>query len=137
MDWIVIVIDNPKSKSDFGFGLSIQFCHFNPNPKYQNYFNKKFKFHSASCSKNEPKPLLNQRFQTSNLLFSLSVDKRCLLGIQWFYHKILPSYICYHISFSKNSWIVIGMSIHFENWIWIWIVNHIFLMDLDWIDNPK
>jgi len=23
---------------------------------------------------------------TNNLLFSLSVDKRCLLGIQWFYH---------------------------------------------------
>jgi len=30
----LLVIDNPKSKSDFGFGLSIQFCHFNPNPKY-------------------------------------------------------------------------------------------------------
>jgi len=29
------------------------------------------------------------------------------------------------------------LSIHFENWIWIWIVNHIFVMDLDWIDNPK
>jgi len=23
-----IVIDNPKSKLDFGFGFSIQFCHF-------------------------------------------------------------------------------------------------------------
>jgi hypothetical protein len=31
VDWIVI--DNPKSKLDFGFGLSIQFYHFNPNPK--------------------------------------------------------------------------------------------------------
>jgi len=30
VDWIVI--DNPKAKLDFGFGLSIQFCHFNPNP---------------------------------------------------------------------------------------------------------
>ncbi len=30
-------------------------------------------------------------------------------------------------------WIVIGLSIHFEKWILIWIVNHIFLMDLDWI----
>jgi hypothetical protein len=28
----LIVIDNPKSKTDFGFGLSIQFLHFNPNP---------------------------------------------------------------------------------------------------------
>jgi hypothetical protein len=35
VDWIVI--DNPKSKLDFGFGLSIHFCHFNPNPKYHNY----------------------------------------------------------------------------------------------------
>jgi len=30
VDWIVI--DNPKSKLDFGFGLSIQFCYLNPNP---------------------------------------------------------------------------------------------------------
>ncbi len=29
------------------------------------------------------------------------------------------------------------LSIHFEKWIWIWIVNHIFVMDWDWIDNPK
>jgi hypothetical protein len=35
------------------------------------------------------------------------------------------------------DWIRIGLSIHFEKWIWIWIDNHIFLMDLDWIDNPK
>jgi hypothetical protein len=36
-------------------------------------------------------------------------------------------------------WSVIGfgLSIHFENWIWIWIANHIFVMDLDWIVNPK
>jgi len=38
------MIDNPKSKSDFGFGLSIQFCHFNPNPKYHNFFIKKLNF---------------------------------------------------------------------------------------------
>jgi hypothetical protein len=50
MDWIVI--DNPKSKLDFGFELSIQFCHFNPNPKYQNYFIKKLNFivHHAPTS---------------------------------------------------------------------------------------
>ena len=34
-------------------------------------------------------------------------------------------------------WIVIGLSIHFEKWIWIWIVNHKFAKDLDWIDNPN
>jgi len=45
VDWIVI--DNPNSKSDFGFGLSIQFCRLNPNPKYQNNFIKKLKFHTA------------------------------------------------------------------------------------------
>jgi hypothetical protein len=33
------------------------------------------------------------------------------------------------------DWIWIGLSIHLEKWIWI--VNHIFVMDLDWIDNPK
>jgi len=42
VDWIMI--DNSKSKSDFGFGLSIQFCHFNPNPKYQNYFFRNLNF---------------------------------------------------------------------------------------------
>ncbi len=38
VDWIVI--DNKKSKLDFGFefGLSIQFYHFNPNPKSSQYF---------------------------------------------------------------------------------------------------
>ncbi len=36
-----IVIDSPNTKSDFGFGLSIQFCCY---PKYQNYFIKKSKF---------------------------------------------------------------------------------------------
>jgi hypothetical protein len=53
VNWIVI--DNPKSKLDFGFGLSIQFCHFNPNPKYQNYFIKKLKFHSGLSSNNKAK----------------------------------------------------------------------------------
>jgi len=42
VDWIVI--DNPKSKLDFGFGLSIQIGHFNPNPIQQNYFINKLKF---------------------------------------------------------------------------------------------
>jgi hypothetical protein len=58
VDWIGI--DNPKSKSDFGFELSIQFCHFNPNPKSQNNFIKKLKLHSASSCSN------NEAFQTIN-----------------------------------------------------------------------
>jgi hypothetical protein len=32
VDWIVI--DNPKSILDYGFGLSIQFFPFNPNSNY-------------------------------------------------------------------------------------------------------
>jgi hypothetical protein len=43
VDWIVI--DNPKSKLDFGFGLSIQFFHFNPNPIKFTLFFIKLKFH--------------------------------------------------------------------------------------------
>jgi hypothetical protein len=41
VDWIVN--DNPKSKSDFG--LSIQFLHFNPNPKTIIFLIKKPKTH--------------------------------------------------------------------------------------------
>jgi hypothetical protein len=47
VDWIVI--DNPKSKSDFGFGLLIQFLHFNPNPKAIIFLIKKLKTHDQSC----------------------------------------------------------------------------------------
>ena len=61
VDWIVI--DNPKSNLDFGFGLSIQFCHFNPNPIHQNNFINKLKFHSASCSNNEAKLLFIKIFK--------------------------------------------------------------------------
>jgi hypothetical protein len=45
-----IVIDNPKSKSDFGFGLTIKFFNFNPNPKNWNCsiknINKNFVHHA-------------------------------------------------------------------------------------------
>jgi len=58
-----IVLDNPKSKSYFRFGLSIQFCHFNPNPKYHNHFIKKLKFHSTSCSNIEAKLLFIKIFE--------------------------------------------------------------------------
>jgi len=67
VDWIVI--DNPKSQLDFGFGFSIQFCHFNPNSKKSNYFFKKLKFQtSASNSNNEPKLLSIKIFK--QLIFS-------------------------------------------------------------------
>jgi hypothetical protein len=45
VDWIAI--DNPKSKLDFGFGFSVQFFHFNPNPKNFELFFNKLKFHEA------------------------------------------------------------------------------------------
>jgi len=112
VDWIVI--DNPKSKPDFGFGLSIQLCHFNPNPKYKNYFIKKLVFHCASCSNNEAKLLFIKIFkQLCNLSVRLQaqVDSRCLLGISWLYYKTLSYNIYYAISFSKNSWIWIGLTI--------------------------
>ncbi len=49
-----------------------------------------------------------QNFQTIYLCVRLLVDKRCLLGIPWFYHNTWPFNICYHISFYKNNWLVIG-----------------------------
>ena len=123
MDWIAI--ENPKSKSDFGFGLSIQFCHFNPNPKYNNYFIKKLKFHMLHA-----KLLLIKKFKPS---VRLELYKRCLFGIPWFHHKTWPFNICCPKYFSKLSWIVIefeldcqsilkigfGWSITNLGWIWI------------------
>ncbi len=63
--------------------------------------------------------------------------KKCLLGIPCLKHlcKILLMFTAFH--FFSSSWIVIGLSIHFKKWIWIWILNYIFVLDLDWIDNPK
>jgi len=67
VDWIVI--DNPKSKPDFGFGFSIQFCHFNPNPKYHNYFIMILKLHSGLCSNNKAK-LLFPKISTQLIIVS-------------------------------------------------------------------
>ena len=127
------MIDNPKSKLDFGFGLSIQFCHFNPNPKYQNYFIMILKFCSGLCSNNEAKLHFFKIFKQLNK----SVSCELIRDVSWeFYDCIIKlGHLIFAVLylFSKNSWI--GLSIHFENQIWI--VNHIFVMDLDWIDNPK
>jgi hypothetical protein len=40
---------------DFGFGLSIQFLHFNPNPKAIIFLIKKLEAHGQSCSSNKAK----------------------------------------------------------------------------------
>jgi hypothetical protein len=95
VDWIVI--DNPKSKLDFGFEFSIQFSHFNPNPKYQNHFIKKFKFHSASCSNNEAKLLFIKIFKCHKLVRDVSWEIQCI--------NIKNGHIIFAVLY---LWIVIG-----------------------------
>jgi hypothetical protein len=59
------------------------------------------------------------------------------MGITCFIYKIKLSkfaVIEYFFKFLDCDWIWIGLSIHFEKLIWIWIDNHIFAMDLDWIE---
>jgi len=57
VDWIVI--DDPFSKSDFG--LTIQFFHFNPNPKKSEFLQKKITFNDASFDNNNAKLLLKYK----------------------------------------------------------------------------
>ncbi len=76
------------------------------------------------------------------LAIKLWVDKSSPLGITCFTNKKKLSKFAVIAVFLKLldwdwDWIWIGLSIHFGKWIWIWIDNHIFMMDLDWIDNPK
>ncbi len=71
------------------------------------------------------------------LAVKLCVDKESPLGYMFYLPK-KDFKICCHRKCSLSCWIVIGLSIHFEKWVWIWIwINHKFVMDLDWIDNPK
>jgi hypothetical protein len=61
------------------------------------------------------------------------------VGITCFICKIKLSkfaVIEYFFKFLDCDRIWIGLPIHFEKWIWIWIDNYIFAIDLDWIDNP-
>ncbi len=76
LDWIVI--GNPKSKSDFGFGLSIQFLHFNPNPKTNIFFIKKLKTHDQSCYNKKAKLFF---YQHCLAFFKSWLIKICLLRI--------------------------------------------------------
>ncbi len=77
-----IVIDNPKSKSDFGFGLSIQYLHFNPNPKAIIILIKELKTRGQSCSNNKAKLF----FINICLAFKSWLIKICLLGIPCLKH---------------------------------------------------
>ncbi len=115
VDWIVI--DNPKSKL-----LKFLFI--------------KSKFHEAASSIK-----IEAIFIQNNVwLVSCDLIRRSPVGITCFTNKIKLSkfaLIEYFFKFLVCFWIWIGLSICFEKWIWVWIDNHIFAMDLDWIDNPK
>ncbi len=58
VDWIMI--DNPKSKLDFG--LSIHFFHFNPNSKMQ-IISQEIKFQGALCFNQKSQAILIHNFQ--------------------------------------------------------------------------
>ena len=139
LDWIVI--DNPISKSGFGFGLSIQQFHYNPNPKkpdsfifYQeNWIRFNFK----------AKPILLIALKSLYVVWGgemvpgdLAFSRNNLST--WQKHNFSLDCDWIWIGFGLDlDWIWIGLSFHFEKWIWIWIDNHKFSKDLDWIDNPK
>jgi hypothetical protein len=60
------------------------------------------------------------------------------LNFGWVKNKLKTNEVsaCYSLFFNNyanGSWIEIGLvlSIHYEKRLWIWIVNHHFLMDLD------
>jgi len=53
----------------------------------------------------------------------ISTQNKSIKFIVYFYNDLDCDWI----------WIVNPL----KKWILIWIVNHIFFMDLDWIDNPK
>jgi hypothetical protein len=84
LDWTVI--DNPKSKLDLGFGLSIQFFHFNPNPKSSNYFLTSQETKISWCIKlKKSQANLNYNFHKKCLSVKLCVDKEISLGTDIFY----------------------------------------------------
>ncbi len=91
--------------------------------------------HNASFKKSEAIFIQNNVW-----LLSCDLIRRSPVGITCFTYKIKLSkfaVIEYFFKFLDCDWIWIGLSIRFKKWIWIWIDNHIFAMDLDWIDNPK
>jgi hypothetical protein len=78
-DWIVI--DNQKSKSDFGFGLSIQLFHFNLNPRYHNFFYQKIQISMGIMYQQLSQATFIQNFQTITLVVKLYVDKEMSLMV--------------------------------------------------------
>ncbi len=107
-----IMINNWKSKSDFGFGLSILFCQFNPNAKNQNDFTKKLKFHSGLRSNNEAKL---QKFQT--LIYQQAIAQSDYFGLPIQSKSITNMWLTIQIQISK--WIENPIQIQSQsNYIW-------------------
>ncbi len=111
VDWIVI--DNPKSKTDFGFVLDCQssFC-ISIQIQKQSYFlsrNQKLMVNLA--------PAINPSYFLSTFVLHLIswLIKICLLGIPCLKHlcKILLMFAAFHFSQVVGLW-----------------------LDLDWIVNP-
>jgi hypothetical protein len=66
VDWIVI--DDSKSNMNFGFGLSVQFFQFSPNPKGSNFFLSKIEF--SWCIMIQPK---------SQAILVYIISEKCLV----------------------------------------------------------
>ena len=113
LDWIVI--DNPILKLDFWFGLAIQQCLFNPNPKKSIFLFLIKKI--AIKSSFEAKPIF------LIVLKSLKVVLGCLMNGPW------GSYSFKKLNCKKNTkkYIFIGLWLDLD-----WIVNPFWKVDLDW-----
>jgi len=112
VDWIVI--DNPRSKLDYGFEFSIQFCNFNPNLKYQN----------QSCSNNEAKLLFTKIFKCHKLVRDVSWEIHSInIKIGHVIFAVLYLWIVIGFKLDCQSILKIwfGLSITYLWWIWIWL----------------
>jgi len=128
LDWIAGLF-NPDCNPYWWIGL---FYHFNPNPKNHNLIHE-LKYHDATSQK----PKLFSKIKIFKLMFDIVkwVGKKDVPYLKLQHKTSQSNYKVYFYDELNCEWIWIGLSIHFEKWIWI--VNNIFLMDLDWIDNPK
>ncbi len=130
-----IVVDNPKSKLD----LDCQSSYSNSNHIQKIQINSQ-ENKILSCIMLQPnKAKLFWSHDFLKMVVKLWVDKEIFFGHRdMFTYKIKTSiFAVVEFFFKKKYMTVIGLSIDFEKWIFIWIVNHIVVMDLDWVNNPK
>ncbi len=126
--WIGLL--NPDCNPVWWIGLSIQFLHFNPNPKAIIFLIKKLKTHGQSCSSKKAKLFLI----TICLAFKKLVDKNMPLGNSMFKTLMQNTFnVC--CLFFSSSWNVIGFGLDFQSILksgfgfgfsiiflcWIWI----------------